>query len=52
MIPGGVTMKTTEEGEKVGFHDALAFPGRAPEIPKSADIYGWLISWELDVYHY
>jgi hypothetical protein len=28
----------------------LAFPGRAADIPKSADIYGWLVgSWELDV---
>ena len=26
---------------------------RAPEIPESADIYGWLVgSWELDVLHY
>src|SRR5262249_20692562 len=26
---------------------------RSPEIPESADVYGWLIgSWELDVLHY
>lgn len=32
---------------------ALAAPGRSPEIPESADVYGWLIgSWELDVYHH
>ena len=31
----------------------LAALGRAPEIPESADAYGWLIgSWELDVCHY
>ena len=28
----------------------LASPGRAADIPESADIYGWLVgSWELDV---
>jgi hypothetical protein len=27
--------------------------GRSPEIPASADVYGWLVgSWELDVLHY
>jgi hypothetical protein len=53
MIPGDVTMTTTEAGEKGGFHAALASPGRSPEIPESADVYGWLIgSWELDVCHY
>jgi hypothetical protein len=31
----------------------LAAPGRAPEIPESADAYGWLVgSWELEVCHY
>jgi hypothetical protein len=26
---------------------------RSPEIPKSEDVYGWLVgSWELDVLHY
>lgn len=31
----------------------LASPGRAPEIPESADVYGWLVgSWELDVHRY
>lgn len=34
-------------------NSALAAPGRSPEIPDSADVYGWLIgSWELDVLHY
>src|SRR5262245_59874042 len=28
----------------------LAAPGRSPEIPQSADAYGWLVgSWELDI---
>ena len=28
-------------------------PGRSPEIPEDADVYGWLIgSWDLDVRHY
>jgi hypothetical protein len=41
----------TEEKEKV--HTVLAAVGRSPEIPESADAYGWLIgSWELDVRHY
>ena len=35
------------------FRTALAAPSRAPEIPESADVYGWLIgSWELEVLHY
>jgi hypothetical protein len=35
------------------FLTALAAPGRSPEIPDSADAYGWLVgSWELDVLHY
>ena len=39
--------------EPMGFHAALVAPGRSPEIPESADVYGWLIgSWELEVLHY
>jgi hypothetical protein len=35
------------------FAVALMAPGRSPEIPESADAYGWLIgSWELDCRHY
>lgn len=31
----------------------LASPGRSPEIPESADAYGWLVgSWELDIHVY
>ena len=31
----------------------LAAPGRASDIPESADVYGWLVgSWELDVRTY
>ena len=31
----------------------LAAAGRSPEIPESADCYGWLLgSWELDVRNY
>jgi hypothetical protein len=31
----------------------LASPGRSPEIPESADLYGWLVgSWALDVLVY
>ena len=46
-------MTTVQVGEKTGFHTALAAPGRSPEIPESADVYGWLVgSWELDAYDY
>jgi len=46
-------MRTNQLEEKTGFHAALAAPGRAPEIPESADAYGWLVgSWELDAYDY
>ena len=39
--------------EKEDLHAVLAASGRSPEIPESADAYGWLIgSWELDVRHY
>ena len=35
------------------FATLLHAPCRSPEIPESADIYGWLVgSWELDVLHY
>ena len=46
-------MTTIKAGEKWDFHNVLAAQGRSPEIPESADAYGWLIgSWELDIYHY
>ena len=50
-----LTMTTIEapKKEKADLHSVLAAPGRSPEIPESADVYGWLIgSWELDVVHY
>jgi hypothetical protein len=32
------------------FHTRLAASGRSPEIPESADVYGWLCgSWDLEV---
>ena len=35
------------------FLTVLAAPDRSPEIPESADVYGWLVgSWELQVLHY
>lgn len=37
----------------IDFHGALGAPGRSPEIPESADVYGWLCgSWDLDVLRY
>ena len=36
-----------------GFLDALVAGGRSPEIPDSADCYGWLVgSWQLEVRNY
>jgi hypothetical protein len=38
---------------QVEFSTALTVPARSPDIPESADAYGWLVgSWELDVLHY
>jgi hypothetical protein len=35
------------------FVSSLVASGRSPEIPESADVYGWLVgSWELEVLHY
>ena len=46
-------MTTVESEDKNAFRTALAASGRAPEIPESADAYGWLVgSWELDVRTY
>ena len=46
-------MTGVEGKETASFVSALAAVGRSPEIPESADVYGWLIgSWELDVFDY
>ena len=46
-------MTTIGSKQKAEFHSVLAAHGRSPEIPESADVYGWLIgSWDLDVRHY
>jgi hypothetical protein len=46
-------MTTLAHAEKISFLTVLPAPGRSPEIPKSADAYGWLVgSWELDVLRY
>ena len=46
-------MTTIRAADKEDFKTVLAASGRSPEIPESADAYGWLIgSWELDVRHY
>jgi hypothetical protein len=38
---------------RADFHSLLAAAGRSPEIPESADVYGWLVgSWALDVFYY
>lgn len=43
------TRQTADEN----FIALLHARGRSPEIPESADVYGWLVgSWELEVLHY
>src|SRR5262245_24926254 len=38
---------------QMGFPAVLAAPDRSPDIPESADVYGWLCgSWDLEVLHY
>jgi hypothetical protein len=39
--------------DRTGFCSLLVASGRAPEIPASADVYGWLCGdWDLDVLRY
>ena len=46
-------MDATQVWREYGFTALLPAPGRSPEIPESADVYGWLVgSWELEVVHY
>ena len=46
-------MSTIERNKASDFRDVLLAAGRSPEIPESADAYGWLVgSWELDVLRY
>ena len=46
-------MSTVQVQQTVGFRALLVASGRSPEIPESADVYGWLVgSWELQVLHY
>jgi hypothetical protein len=46
-------MMTSHASENVRFLAALESSRRSPDIPESADAYGWLIgSWELDVLCY
>ena len=40
-------------GHRSDFYSLLAASARSPEIPESADVYGWLCgSWDLDVLCY
>lgn len=46
-------MSVLRSAEQTGVHAVLASETRAPEIPESADVYGWLVgSWQLDVLRY
>jgi hypothetical protein len=43
----------TKQTANENFLMLLAASGRSPEVPESADVYGWLVgSWELEVLHY
>src|SRR5208337_2957102 len=53
MIGGASKMTTIAPAEKGNFQIVLSASSRSPEIPESADVYGWLVgSWELEVLHY
>jgi hypothetical protein len=53
MTEGDLTMATIVRVQREDFQTVLASSTRSPEIPESADVYGWLIgSWELEVLHY
>src|SRR6266567_1147836 len=46
-------MRAGQTVDLQGFLPLLSASGRSPEIPESADAYGWLVgSWDLDVLHY
>ena len=46
-------MPTVETAPKADFVGLLAAPARSPEIPESANAYGWLFgSWEHEVVRY
>ncbi|HEU5403517.1 MAG TPA: hypothetical protein VFU86_19340 [Terriglobales bacterium] len=44
-------MTTFAKENKTDLPSVLSASGRSPEIPESADVYGWLIGdWELEVF--
>jgi hypothetical protein len=46
-------MSANTEMKPQRWDDFLTAAGRAPDIPESEDIYGWMLgSWKLDVLHY
>lgn len=46
-------MTTIHSHDAEALQEALMAPELSPEIPVSADIYGWLVgSWDLDIRHY
>jgi hypothetical protein len=45
-----ITMESVRTEQTFGFSGALVALERSPEIPESADVFGWFIGdWELDV---
>jgi hypothetical protein len=50
---GGTDMNATGVRQQENFAVLLSASSRSPEIPESADVYGWLVgSWQLEVIHY
>ena len=48
-----ITMEAARTEQTSEFPGALVAPGRSPEIPESADVFGWFVGdWELDVRSY
>lgn len=47
-VLAGLWLGETDAAEKVDFHTVLASIERAPEVPESENLYGWLVgSWDM-----
>lgn len=45
-----ITMEAGRTEQTSNFSEAIIAAGRSPEIPESADVFGWFVGdWELDV---
>lgn len=53
LVRWNLSARQTKPTTSDNFSRVLCASGRSPEIPESADVYGWLVgSWELQVLHY